>query len=247
MHVFYQLLADHPWLTMVQGVFTIWMLVDAYRRHVETFWFWVILFVPGFGAWAYFFAVKIADFRGTNLSFLQRRASLDELRYRAEQVPTLANHLALAERLIDMKDYAGALPHLEAAQKLEAEHGQVLYLLALCHTRVGEPERAVSLLDNLIHRDPRWSSYKAWVLLAEAHTLCQNRDTALATCRDLVKLSPSLEHKCLLAEHLLRDGGATEARQLLQGALQDHSFAAGPIRRRNRRWASEARQLLKRT
>ena len=182
-----------------------------------------------------------------NLSFLQRRASLNELRYRAEQVPTLANHLALAERLIELKDYAGALPQLEAAQKREAEHGQVLYLLALCHAHDGRPEQALPYLENLIRRDPRWSSYRAWVLLVEAHTLCQNKDAALCSCRELVKLSPSLQHKCLLAEHLLRDGGAAEARQLLQGALQDHSFAAGSIRRRNRRWASEARQLLKRT
>jgi hypothetical protein len=207
----------------------------------------VILIVPGLGAWAYFFAVKMADFRGANLSFLQRRASLHELRYRAEQVPTLANHLALAERLIELKDYAGALPQLEAAQKREAEHGQVLYLLALCHTREGRPEQALPFLNNLIRRDPRWSSYTAWVLLVETHTLCRNNEASLSSCRELVKLSPSLQHKCLLAEHLLRDGGAAEARQLLEGALQDHSFAPGPIRRRNRRWASEARQLLKRT
>jgi hypothetical protein len=245
MHVFYEILYAHPVLTVAQTAFMVWMLVDAYRRQAEAFWFWVILIVPGLGAWAYFFAVKLADFRG--LSFLQRRASVDELRYRAEQVPTLANHLALADRLIELKDYAGALPHLEAAQKLEAEHGQVLYLLALCHARKGKPEQALPVLETLTRRDPRWSGYKAWVLLVETHTLCQHEEAALQSCRELVKLSPSLEHKCLLAEHLLRDGGAAEARQLLEGALQDHSFATGPIRRRNRRWASEARQLLKRT
>jgi hypothetical protein len=247
MHVLYELLYAHPLLAVAQGAFTIWMLVDVYRRQAETFWFWVILFLPGFGPWVYFFVVKIADFRGMNVSFLQRRASLDELYYRAEQVPTLANHLALAERLIEVKDYAGALPHLEAAQKREAEHGQVLYLLALCHARAGRPQQALPVLEKLIRRDPRWSSYSAWVLLVETHTLNQNKEAALNSCRELVKLSPSLQHKCLLAEHLLSDGGAAEARQLLEGALQDHNFAPGPIRRRNRRWASEARQLLKRT
>jgi hypothetical protein len=246
MNIFYELVYRHPWLSLIQGAFTIWMLVDCYRRQAETFWFWVIFFIPGLGAWAYFFAVKIGDFRGVNLSFLQRQASLEELRYRAEQVPTLANHLAFAERLIEKHDYAAALPQLEAAQKKEADHGQVLYLTALCHARAGRPEQALPFLEKLNQRDPRWSGYKSWLLLVETHALSGNQPAALESCRHLVKLSPTLQHKCLLAEHLAQDGCADEARRLLEGALQDHHFAAGPIRRRNRRWASEARQLLKR-
>jgi hypothetical protein len=247
MQVIYEILYAHPVVALAQLAFMIWMLVDASRRRTEQFWIWVILFVPGLGAWAYFFAVKFADFRGLGLPVFQRRAALSELRYRAEQVPTLTNHLALAERLIELKDYAAAVPHLEAAHKLEPEHGQVLYLLSMCHVRENRPAEAIPLLDRVIRRDPRWSGYAAWVLLAEAHTLNGNKEEAVARCRDLVKLSPSLEHKCRLAEHLLANDGGPEARQLLEGALQDHHFAAGPIRRRNRRWASEARQLLKRT
>ena len=50
MPFFYDLLSAHPVLTLAQGAFTIWMLVDAYRRQAETFWFWVILFLPGLRA-----------------------------------------------------------------------------------------------------------------------------------------------------------------------------------------------------
>jgi len=34
-----------------------------FRRGAEMFWFWIIFFVPLIGAWAYFLAVKIHDFR----------------------------------------------------------------------------------------------------------------------------------------------------------------------------------------
>src|SRR5262249_22209202 len=104
MHILYSYLYDHPFLALLQVAFTLWMLVDAYRRHAETFWFWVILFLPLVGALAYFFCIKIKDFRGVNLGFLQRRESLEELRYRAEHIPTLSNDLALAERLIELGD-----------------------------------------------------------------------------------------------------------------------------------------------
>jgi hypothetical protein len=78
------------------------------------------------------------------------------------------------------------------------------------------------------------------------HTQRQDHAAALTTCRELVKLSPTLENKCHLAELLLDNGQAQEARPLLERALADHEFTPGPIRRRNRRWAKEAHRLLKR-
>jgi hypothetical protein len=241
MHVIYELTQAYPWLALLQLAFTVWMLVDASRRGVDVFWYWIIF--TGIGAWAYFFVFKVRDFRGWHLP--QRRESLQELRYRAEQTPTLANHLALAERLTEMKAYGGALPHLEAAQKKEAEHGQVLYLMAVCYARTDRPGQAVPFLERLTKRDPRWSGYRAWTLLIETYDREQKKPAALQSCRELVRLSPSLEHKCLLAEHLLQDGGGEEARRVLEGALEDHHFTSGPTRRRNRHWAKEARQLLK--
>jgi predicted Zn-dependent protease len=145
-----------------------------------------------------------------------------------------------------MGDFAAAFVQLEAAQKKEPEHGQVQYFLALCHTRQGRPQEALPLLHSLSQRDPRWSNYLAWHLLIETHETNGNSQAALDTCRQLVNLSPTLENKCLLAEHLLDAAQNGEARRLLEGALQDHHFAPGPIRRRNRRWAGEARRLLKR-
>jgi hypothetical protein len=238
---------NHPYLVLLQTAFTVWMLIDAYTRHAEPAWFWVVLLVPVVGAWAYFFLVKIGDFQGGNLgSLFQSRPSLAELRYRTEQAPTLANHLALAQRLVEREEYAEAVPHLDAARKTEPDHGQVLYLLALCHANEGRSDEALPLLERLVAREPRWSNYVAWRLLIQIRARSEDRPGTLAACRELVRLSPTLEHRCLLAEHLLEDGQAEEARNLLALALQEHYYASGPIRRSNRRWASHARRLLKR-
>jgi ABC-type antimicrobial peptide transport system permease subunit len=59
-----EFLLVHPYVSLAQTVFMVWMLVDAYRRQVEYYWFFIILFVPALGSWAYFFAVKIGDFQG---------------------------------------------------------------------------------------------------------------------------------------------------------------------------------------
>ena len=246
MNFLYSYLYDHPYLSIILVVFTVWMLVDAYSRQAETYWFWAILIVPLLGGLAYFFCFTIKDFRGFNLPFFQRRESLDDLRYRAEHIPTLANDVALADRLIEQGDFAGALPPLESAQKKEVHLGHVLYSRALCLSRLGRPAEALPLLDQLLQREPRWSNYRAWHLLIETHQQNKSRSAALDSCRMLVKLAPTLEHKCLLGEFLLQEGQKEEAQRLLQDALRDHQFNPGPIRRRNRRWASAARRLLKR-
>jgi hypothetical protein len=213
------------------------------------FWYWIILIIQPIGAWAYFFIYKLPDFRGRaagNLAGLfQRRTSLEELRYRAEQTPTLANHLALGERLVEAKEYAEAVPHLETVVEREPGHCHALFALATCHMRLGCADQAAPILEKLIARDRWWSNYAAWRLLVEAKSQLGDKGAALETCRQLARLAPTLENRCLLAEHLLEQGQTDEARTLLQQSLDEHRFAPGPIRRRNRHWAGVARRLQK--
>lgn len=233
-------------LILLQVGLTLWMLVDAHRRGAETYWWFVILFFWPLGPWLYLFIVKAADFQGPKgWSWLQRRASLEELRYQAGHAPTLASHLALAERLVEAREHAEAVTYLESALTREPEHCQVLYLLAVCHTEQGHPEKALPLLDAIVQRDRCWSDYAAWRLLVRARALLNDPPGALTACRELVRLSPTLQHRCLLAENLIDMGLDQEARELLEQALEDYHYAASPIRRRNRPWAGQAKKLLK--
>jgi hypothetical protein len=246
MHVIYEFFVEYPFLALLQLAFTVWMLIDAYNRSAEFLWFWLIFLFQPIGAWVYFFAVKVKDWRspqGFSLPLLQSGPSLKELRYRTEQSPTLANHLALAQRLIVQHEYTEAAPHLESALKVEPDHCQVLYCLALCHVRQGRADQAIPLLDRLLARDSRWSNYAAWHLLLEARDDLGDSENALRACREMVRLSPTLQHQCMLAEHLSAQGQTQEAYDLLDRALRDFSFAPGHVRWRNRRWARQARRL----
>ena len=231
---------------LAQGAFTIWMLVDAYRRGAEYYWYLVILFIQPIGAWVYFFLVKVGDFPGLrDWSFLQRRPRLEELRYRAEQMPTLTNHLALAERLVELRDYEGAIPHLDAVLAQEPELSPARYLLATCRAETGHPDQALPLLEKLIARDRTWSNYAAWLLLIRLQDETGAADKALTSCQELARLAPTLRHQYLLAEHLVAGGKNDEARKVLERSLEEHQYAPGFVRRRNRRWASQARRLQK--
>lgn len=236
------------YLYLAVTAFTVWMLVDAYRRQADMLWYWLILVFPGIGGLAYFFAVKAADFSGGSRwwPFGPGRPSLDELRYRAEQTPTLASRLELAERLIETGQHGEAIPLLEAAQRQEPEHCQVLYALAVCRTEDGHPELALPLLAQMIAKERAWGDYAAWRLLAAARAQAGDGAGALAACRDLERLAPTLQNRCLLAERLLAEGMIDDARAVLEEAIEAHRYSPGPLRRRNRRWASQARKLQKR-
>jgi hypothetical protein len=247
MHVLYELLNGHPILSVAQTLFMIWMAVDVYRRGSEHFWYWVILFIPFLGSWVYFFAVMAPNLGSIgNISWFQRKVSLEELRYRAEKTPTLANNLALGQGLIAKGAFAEAVPVLEAAHKVEPEHGSVLFALARCHANQGNQVQAAAFLERIIQRDPRWSDYDAWRLLVETHLDAGHPDTALEKARELVRISPTLRHKCILGEILIDQSYKGEARALLEGALDDHAFTPAAFRRHSRPWARQAGKLLKR-
>jgi hypothetical protein len=248
MDTIYEIFYLYPILSLLQTAFMIWMLVDAYRRGAEWFWFWIVLFLPGVGAWVYFFAVKLpsGDFRNFNAGGLVRRGPpLDHLRYLAEQTPTLTNHLNLAQRLIEIRNFAEAVPHLESVLKSEPDHGMALYNLAACHHELGRPAEAIAVLEKLLRRDNRWGNYAGWRLLIDAQGEAGDGTGALQSCRELARLSPTLQNQCLLAGRLLDQNQTIEARMLLERALRDHDYAPGHVRRRNGRWVAEARRLFK--
>src|SRR5712691_5146615 len=199
---------------LAQAAFTVWMFVDAGRRGVEPSWPWVIFLVQPVGAWAYFFVYKMKDFPRAGhwlADLFHRRPSLEELHHRLEQSPTPANWLELGQRLVEREEYAEALPHLHAALEREPEHGGTLFLLALAQRGLGHPEEAVPPLEKIIARHAGWKDYKAWHLLI---TVCEesgDEARAVARCRELVRLVPTLENKCLLAVHLVEAGEKGEA------------------------------------
>ena len=234
-------------LSLLLGAFTLWMLIDAFRRG-EGYWPWIILFVPMLGPFGYFFAVLIPRWtggRGWSLPTFRRRPRLDELRFRAEHSPTLANHLDLAERLVEEGEFAEAGPHLDEVLSREPDHCRALFLLSKCHAGQEQFDKAIPCLEKIVARERYWSNYAAWYALIDLRRDAGDLPGAAAACRELARLSPTLRHQCLLAERLCDSDQQAEARQVLESGLREYQYAAGNSRWRNWRWAREARRLLR--
>lgn len=243
-------------LYAVQAAMTIWMLYDAGQRRAEQHWYWIILWLQPFGAWVYFFSHKVKDFqRGSHpfgerpsgwfAGLFHRRPSLDQLRREAERLPTPANWLELADRLVETGAYAEALPHLENVLKREPELCRALFLTAQCHRGLGHDELALPLLQKVVACQPTWGDYEAWHTLIDVLQATGDRAAALAQCRELARLAPRLQHQCLLAEHLVDTGDRGEARRIVEKGLDDYRYMTGASRSHDRRWVGKAKQILK--
>src|SRR5262249_27532995 len=135
------------------------------------------------------------------------------------------------------------VPHLDAVLAQEAGLAPALYSLAVCHRGMGHPGPAVPLLEKIIARDGSWSNYAAWHTLIDVHAEMGNGAKAVTACQEMVRGAPTLRPQCLLAERLMAEGQNEEAAQVLERSLEEYQFAPGFIRRRNARWARQARQL----
>lgn len=234
-------------LLLAQMAFTLWMAVDAYQRRAEQYWFWIIFLFQPLGAWAYFVAIKMKHLRtpwSSGEPLWQRRVPLDELRFRLKQAPTVVNKLALAERLRDDGAPAEAIPLLESVVSFEPNHCDALHILAECYLASEQADRAIPHLQKLLSINRYWGNYRGWRTLIQAHETRGEQQAALKVCRDLERQCPTLEYRCLLAEHLLHHGQKDEAAQVLHQALEQHHFAAFGSRWRNRSWARQAKMLL---
>src|SRR5205085_12567545 len=110
---------------------------------------------------------------------------------------------------------------------IEPDYCAGLYALAVCRLATGAAEQAVAPLEKLIHRDSRWANYRAWPTLVDVQLARGRPADALAACRGLEKRLPTLENKCLLAEHLLDNGIPSEAVQLLDRRWRTITTAPG--------------------
>ena len=235
-------------LFIIQQAFSLWMLVDAIRRGSKYYWYFIIL-MP-FGEWVYFFMVKVHDpefepVRRFFRRFAEQKVTVDLLRYRLEQTPSYANHLALAQGLYDAKVFSEARHHFSEALRLHEGDREALWGLALTHVALGEQDDAVERLRELIERDASFRDYAAWRELAYVLAAQEATDELFELLDRLVIKSPRLEHRVLYAHYLLDGGRRDEARRQLEDGLTDYDQAPKFIRRRDGVWKRRARKMLR--
>jgi hypothetical protein len=234
-----------PILIALQTIFSILMLIHCIRTGREIYW-WVIVMLP-FGELVYFFAVFIdtPEFRNFKKRTFSRPPDLKQLEYAARTSPSVHNQMQLARAMCARGQHDEATAIFSEVLEHDEDNKEALYGLARCEIERGRNEQALPILEKLVTVDMAHSDYSACEDLAATQWACDQPEAAIQTLRELARKSQRFTHKTTLAQYLsLTDQGA-EAREVLTAALEDHANSPAYLKRTERRWAKQARALLR--
>lgn len=231
----------------MQSAFSLWMLADAAQRRASGYWYPVIL-LP-FGEVAYFFMVKIHDpefraLRKTWNTWMSRKLTLEDLRYQANETPSFANKLALAQGLFDADLFDQATVAFQELLIADNECKDALYGFALCRLELEDYDAAIEALRCLIDIKPSFADYDGWTQLAFSLRTTNQLDAAVDVLEELVRKAPRLSHRVLYARYLGYAQQRDKAREQLETGLKALEHAPRFQQRQESSAAKAARTML---
>ncbi len=240
-----------PVLYLLSVAFKIWMVVDAIQRRAGYIWLMVIFLLP-FGEWVYFFMVRHkagpprAAGRATRMDVprVVPRQDLAALRFHYDETPSIQNQVALAQGLHDHGELDEAAELFEDVLRKRGKERAARYGLARCRLGRGQHPEAIQLLRQLLEQDKSYLDFAPWADLAEAQQAAGDTTATLQTLEDLVRASPRIGHKVLLAQQLVRLDQPGPAREVLVEALEAYRVAPKHVQKTGRQAASAAQELL---
>ncbi len=236
-------------------VLDVLLIVHAARTGRFMPWGFVILFLPGLGAFVYVaFELAPAWFGSYGAQRARRSvvAALDPAgRYRAlrdelDLVDTVANRRALAEECLKLGRPEEALEHYDAilARPLGDEPA-FLIGKARALVELGRAGEAVATLEELRRREPDFHSPDGLLLFARALEAAGRPDEALDAYARASPRFPGPEPRVREARLLERLGRREQARSIAEEVVRSLARAPRHVQANEREWFALARQLAR--
>jgi hypothetical protein len=222
-------------------------IVHFIRRRPETFWLYVIIFLGGLGALVYIVVEVVPDLgllRGM-YDALGRRKRIKQFEALVLENPAAGNYEELGDLYLDEQKYARAKECYDKAIGPRTTHLDPIYRRGIAEINLGDFKAAVTDLETVTARDPKYDSHRAMALLAHA---CANSGQP-AKAQELfayVSEVSTLSETCLnYAAFLASQNRKDEAREWAQRVLARKATMPRYLQRRERPWFGKAKALLK--
>ena len=222
-------------------------LVHFFQRRPESFWLWVILFLGPLGAGAYILLEVLPDIGLLRHQFdsFGRRKRIRYLEGVVLQNPAAGNFEELADLYLDDGNFERARECYDKAISGRTNHPDPYYRRAIAEIRLADYPAAVSDLEWVTTRDPKYDSYRAMALLAHAFGKVGDAARADALFRQATEFSTASETYFNYASFLAATGRPDEAREWAQRILAKKPTMPRYLRRIERPWFRKAAGLIK--
>jgi hypothetical protein len=233
-----------PWGLILQAL----AIIHFIRRRPDMYWLWIIIFLGPLGAAVYIFMEVVPDFGLLRHSFdaFPRRKRIRQLEAFVLENPAAGNYEELGDLLMEERNFARARECYDKAIRSRADLPDVFYRRGIAKIELGDFAAAVSDLEHVVSRDPKYDSNRAAGLLAHTYANLGQPDRAEALFEQVTQRSTSSETYYNYAIFLATQGRTAEAREWTQRILAKKPTMPNYLRRRERPWFRRANGLLKR-
>ncbi len=233
----------YPWGFLVQ----ILALVHFFRRRPEGYWLWVIFFGGFLGAAVYLLVEALPDAAslGNTYRGYGRRSRIAEVENAILDNPSAANFEELGELYWDEKQDAKALEAFDRAIATRSDSPHCFYRRGLCLMALGQPAKAAPDFERVVRGDPRYDSYRAKLMLAQAYAQTGREQEAAPLFEEAAQHSSTPETLYLYASFLKSQNRNGEAREWLNQLVLKQRTLPRYWRRLERPWFRKGEALLK--
>ena len=243
-------------LLILTAIVQIALIVHAMRTGRATYWVFVLLFMPGIGAAAYFIVELLPDIAN---SFAARRTMRGvrktlnpggelrrrELEHRLSGSVDATRHLA--DELIEQGRFAEAVDHYRAALTGLYEHDPDLLLgLAQAEFFNGNMTACKETLESLREHNPDYRSSEGHLLYARALQECGELQSAEQEFAAVAAYYSGAEARVRYAQLLEQVGRVAEAHSEYTDILSAAKLAPRHFKNAQKAWLGEARSALAR-
>jgi len=234
----------YPWGLVLQAI----ALVHFIRRRPETYWIWIILIGGGIGALVYIAAEVLPDaalLRGAVTQFSRRRriATLEQV---IVDNPAVGNLEELADLYLEEGQFARARALYDKVLASRTDSLDPFYRRGLAALELGDAAAAVTDLDRVIAKEPKYDFNRGIGMLAHACARAGQTDRADALFQRAVAASTLSETYYNYATFLADQHRPAEAREWAERILARKATMPRYLRRRERPWFRKASALVKR-
>lgn len=234
----------YPWGMVLQAI----AVLHFIRRRPDTFWLWIILIGGGLGAAVYMAAEMLPDvnlLRGV-VNSMGRRKRIRDLEAIVLENSAVGNLEELADLYLEERQFGRARELYDKVIASRSDSLDAFYRRGIAELELGDARAALTDLDLVISKEPKYDFNRAIGLLAHACALAGQPERADGLFQKAVEVSTLSETYYNYASFLAVQKRSADARAWAQRILVKKPTMPRYLRRLERPWFRKANALIKR-
>jgi hypothetical protein len=234
---------------LLMGALQLYCIYHAVTQRRDTYWIFLILFLPGIGALLYLWLnvwpnIRSQDVQGFANQFKGSQARIKDRLLALEEVPTMQNRLALAQ------EYKAAGMHAEALEQfglsrqgIYAKDAHVGFEIAGVLFVQNEFEAAKKMVLEVLEDCPAELRNRARLLLARINEQLGQMLKAETAFKESQTGFPGEEARARYAQFLVTQDRKSEAQKLAADVVRNYNRSTPIYRRSEHEWFLIAQKL----